>query len=78
MQEAKYAKELNQVSQRLSNMELIQEQLEQNNALPLVPATQNLTKTLADGWIQQIEVSSSHRIEIKWNMKDMIEETFTK
>ncbi len=78
MQEAKYAKKLNQVSQRLSNMELIQEQLEQNNALPLVPATQNLTKTLADGWIQQIEVSSSHRIEIKWNMKDMMEEIFTK
>ena len=71
--EAEYQKELEQLSQRLSDILSLQKQIEQKSGLAMFVGVQNLTKELADELIERIEVYDNGRVEIKWKIKDVME-----
>lgn len=71
--EAEYQKELEQLSQRLSDILSLQKQIEQKSGLAMFVGVQNLTKELSDELIERIEVYDNGRVEIKWKIKDVME-----
>ena len=71
--EAEYQKELEQLSQRLSDILSLQKQIEQKSGLAMFVGVENFTKELADELIERIEVYDNGRVEIKWKIKDVME-----
>ncbi|MCI8286476.1 MAG: recombinase family protein [Lachnospiraceae bacterium] len=72
--ETGYRNESEQLEQYLKNLASGQETLEQTDSLAVLSGAECLTKELVDGLIERVEVYAEDRVEIRWKIRDFVEE----
>lgn len=73
-QEAGYRYELERLDKVLNEFASGQEALGQTDELAVLSGAESLTKELVDKLIERVEVYVEDRVEIRWKIKDFVEE----